>query len=120
MASLTFDENKITIGDLEDFEDATGLTIEEALKPVPLQGDDGKPVRHNCETDDCDDDPCKDNGRPVMTVRMRPKVLKGLVWIATRHDQPDFTIEDARNVRVSELQIIRAGDGDDDGDDPKD
>lgn len=119
MASLTFDENLITIGDLEDFEDATGLTIEEALKPVPVHDDDGKPVRHNCAEDECDDDPCKDNGRPVMTVKMRPKVLKGLVWIATRHDDPTFTIEDARNVRISSLNIIRAGDGDE-SDDPKD
>ena len=120
MASLTFDENKITIGDLEDFEDATGVTIEDALKPVPILGEDGKPVRHDCATDVCDDDSdsetCRDNGRPVLAVKMRPKVLKGLVWIATRHDDPDFTLENARAVRVSELNIVRA---DDESDDPK-
>lgn len=129
MAKLVFDENNLTIGDLEDFEDATGIELQDAIKPVPLKDDENKPVRHDCTEDECDPDnfknegdaTCQENGRPVLTVKVRPKVLKALVWIANRHENPDFSIEDARNVKVTELEIIREGDGDDAGGvDPKD
>lgn len=103
MAKLIFNENDLTIGDLEDFEDAVGIELTEALKPTTVKGEDGKPVRD-------------DDGRPVQAVDITAKVLKGLVWIANRHDNPDFTLEDARNVKVTDLEIVRA---DDESDDPK-
>lgn len=109
MAKITFDENTLTIGDLEDFEDAIGVELTEALKPVSLRDEEGVVVRHDCANDDheCSGDPCKDAGRPVQTVKMTAKVLKGLVWIASRQDDPTFTLADARNVKVTELDIVR-------------
>lgn len=109
MAKLVFDENELTIGDLEDFEVATGLEMQDALKPVPLKGEDGKPLRD-------------EDGRPEMMVTVTAKILKALVWIANRHENPEFTLEDARNVKVTELEIIReSGDDDNSGaTDPKD
>lgn len=112
MAKLIFDENSLTIGDLEDFEDAIGESLTKALKPVAVRDDEGNIVRD-------------DKGRPEETVDMSAKVLKGLIWIAQRQDDPDFTLADARNVKVTELDIVRAEeDGDSDSksgtSDPKD
>lgn len=109
MAKLIFDENNLTIGDLEDFEDATGVELQNALKPVPLRDDEGNLVRN-------------DKGEVERGVEIKPKMLKALVWIANRHDDESFTLDDARRVKVTELEIIRQ---DDDADtapeaDPKD
>lgn len=110
MTKLVFDENRLTIGDMEDFETATGVELTEALKPVKVLDEDGKPER----------DP--ETGKPAMAVKVTAKTLKGLVWIANRHDNPDFTLDDARNTRVTDLEIIRADDDDESAGeaDPKD
>lgn len=102
---LTFNENDLTIGDLEDFEAAVGMQISEALRPVTVRDDEGNVVR----------DP--ETGRPEQTVSLSAKALKGLVWIAKRQEDPAFTLEDARSVKVTELDIVRADD--DEAADPK-
>lgn len=107
MTKLVFDENRLTIGDMEDFETATGVELTEALKPVALTDGDGNPVRD------------EKTGRPEMAVKVTAKTLKGLVWIANRHENPDFSLDDARNTRVTDLEIIRADDEDGEAD-PKD
>ena len=115
MAKLVFNENDLTIGDMEDFEDAVGVPLTEALKPVKVRDDEGNLVRHSCAESGCDES-CKDNGRPEETVNMTAKVLKALIWIASRQDNPDFTLEDARNVKVTELDIVRRDDESEDSD----
>ncbi len=128
MTKIVFDENTLTIGDLEDFEDAIGMSLTTALKPIPVRdAETGEVVRHDCRNDECegavnDDGFCRENGRPLQTVDMKAKVLKGLIWIANRQENPEFTLADARNVKVTELDIVRL---DDEGDaspeaDPKD
>lgn len=97
MARLTFNENELTIGDLEDFEEVTGVSITDALKSEKVRDDDGNLVRD------------EETGRPVEAVKMSAKTLKALVWITSRKDDPAFTLEDARNVRITELDIVRAG-----------
>lgn len=109
MAKFTFDENQLTIGDLEDFEDAVGKELHEALKPHPVRDENGDVVRN------------EETGRPEQEVRVGAKVLKALVWIMKRHEDESFSIEDARKVRVTELDIVRLNEGDDnESPDPKD
>jgi len=111
MTSMTFDENNLTIGDLEDFEDAIGVPLTEALKPVPVRDPETNEIVRD------------EKGRPEQTINMSAKVLKGLIWIANRHENPDFSLEDARSVKVTELDIVRAGDDDESDDEdsaPKD
>jgi hypothetical protein len=81
-----------------------GAPLHEALKAVPEKDDDGKIV-----TDE--------SGRPVTTVKMSAKALRHLVWIIKRADDPTFTAEDARSVRVGELELVAA---DDEAEAPKD
>lgn len=50
-------------------------------------------------------------GRPLSEVfkggeaAFDAKVIKAMVWIAFRRDDPEFSLDDARNVKVSEIDI---------------
>ena len=91
--TIKFDEDNLTLGDLEDFEDTVGVGLFEALKPVTVIGEDGKPERD-------------EKGAPVQEVNLTAKALKALVWIVLRAERPNFTLEDARNVKVTALEIV--------------
>lgn len=97
---LVVDPSNMTIGDLEDFEDVVGMSMDKAFKPVPLLDENGEKVMG--EPDD------KGRVRPVMTVELSTKALKALIWIIKRQSDSSFTLDDARNVRVSELELSGA------------
>ena len=84
MTALRFDENEITVGDLEDFEDITGRPLEEVLAEFR----DRKP---------------EDTSLPPL------KVLKAIIFLAKRHEDPAFTAAMARDVKISELEIVPIG-----------
>jgi hypothetical protein len=75
---LRISEDDLTVGDLEDFEDIVGRPIGEVLPRTRAEAKGWVPSA---------------------------KVLKALVFIAKRRDDPGFTIEDARRVRVTELEL---------------
>lgn len=95
------DPDAFTLGDMEDFEDVTGKTLKDALKPVPLLDDEG-----NRQFDE--------KGRPLSEANVTAKVLTALVWLAHRSTtNPDFTLAEARKVKVTELVFV----GDDEPED---
>lgn len=94
--TLSIDENEFTIGDLEDFEDACGQSLMEVLRPKAVLDDDG-----NKQFDE--------SGRPVTQSEIPLKGLKALIWIVKRREVPGFSLEDARNVKVSALEYSNAG-----------
>ena len=98
--NIRFDEDNLTIGDLEDFEDAVGVPLFDALKQVRQYDDEG-----NLVTDE--------RGRPVMAVNLTAKAMKGLVWITLRQERPGFSLDDARSVKVTALEWVAAEDGSD-------
>lgn len=98
---LVVDPSRLTIGDLEDFEDVTGVSLDKAFRPVVQKDEDGNKV-------------LDERGRPVSAVELSAKALKALIWILKRQDNPGFTLADARNVKVDELVI----EGDDEDEDP--
>lgn len=102
MSTLNFNPDDLTIGDLEDFEDITGQTFDEAFKSVPVKDDEG-----NIERDD--------KGRPVKAVKVTAKVIKALVYVIYRKDDPDFTLDDARNVKITALNMLGGDDEDPEG-----
>lgn len=73
---LRVDPDELTIGDLEDFEDASGQAFEDAF----AEGPDG-------------------NVKPSL------KAIKAIVWVVKRQSNPAFTLEDARKVKLADLQI---------------
>ena len=102
MSKVVFDENKLTLGDLEDFEDYVGKALHDALKRVPVR---------DPETNEVVKD---DDGRPEMTVNVSMKVLTAMTYISRRHDNPDYTIADARAEKISDLEIVEDTSGDED------
>lgn len=93
MASkIKLNMDDLTLGDLEDYEDYVGMPLADALKERPIIGDDGQVVRD-------------ERGRPKKEVQLTIKALTGIVWVVERTANPDFTVEDARKVKVSELEI---------------
>ncbi len=89
---LQIDPDALTIGDLEDFEEGVGKPLHEALKPTPVLDEDGNKVFDA-------------KGRPELQVNLSAKALRYLVWIVKRQTDPSFTPDDARKVRVGQLEL---------------
>ncbi|MFC7979512.1 hypothetical protein ACFUT3_30305 [Streptomyces cinereoruber] len=91
--ALRIDPDTLTIGDLEDFEDVVGAPLYDALQPKPVIGADGRKV-------------LDEKGRPELQTQISTKALKALIWITQRAEKPDFSLADARAVRVSALELV--------------
>jgi hypothetical protein len=95
--ALRIDPDVLTIGDLEDFEDVVGKPLYDVLQPKPVIDSDGKKV-------------LDEKGRPELQTQISTKALKALIWISQRAEKPDFSLDDARNVRVSALELVGVDD----------
>lgn len=78
---LRFSVERITVGDMEDLEEITGRPFSDLIELLGKAESGGK-------------------------LSIPIKVLKALVFIIYRQENPDFTIEDARKVKVTELEIV--------------
>lgn len=105
MSSLLIDPKTLTIGDMEDFESIAGIPLQEAFKGRPVKDDDGVVQRD-------------ERGRPIKAVQPTATELKAIIYIIKRQDNPAFTVEDARNTTISELEIL-TGPGPEAKPDPK-
>lgn len=102
---ISLNPDELTLGDLEDFEEATGKSIQDALKAQPVYEDDGVTRKFD------------DKGRPLSEAKISAKTLSALVWLVKRQANPDFTLQDARRVRVAELIIEDSEPEDSEGND---
>lgn len=100
MTKLRFDPEDLSLGELEEFEEATGKPLDQAMSEQPVVDADGKPVRDK-------------RGRPLRQVRMSMREVIALMWLIRRRDQPDFTLDDARKVKVADLNELELVSGDD-------
>lgn len=89
---INFNEDDLTLGDMEDFENIAGQSLLDALAPKAIIGPDGRPVRD-------------EDGRPLSEVQVTAKALIGLVYITLRRDDPTFTVAQARNIKVGSLNL---------------
>lgn len=67
--NLAIDIETLTIGELEEIEDITGLAFGN-----------------------------------IDWAHLSARLMRALVYIVARRDNPDFTVEDARNVRLTQLK----------------
>lgn len=79
--TVKVDIDALTMGDLLDFEEFVGRDLFEVLPTTPKEAEGWRPSA---------------------------KVLVALVWLTKRSENPDYTIEDARKVRVSALELAAA------------
>lgn len=78
---LVFDESTLTVGDLEDFEDIAGATMTSLAPLFSGQSGDG-------------------------TVDLPMKVLRGLVVVLGRKEDPSITADSVRSWPIEKLQQI--------------
>lgn len=75
---LTLNPDALTFGDMEDFESYTGQPLMDTFSKI---GNDGS------------------------LTGLGAKAVVGIVWICGRVSNPDFTVEEARKVRMTEIEI---------------
>lgn len=80
---LRFSINDITVGDMEDIEEITGEPFEDVIDKL-TGGEEGK-------------------------LRVPLKVIKAIVFVVKRQSDPDFTLDQARRVKFSELELELEG-----------
>lgn len=95
MSALNLNPEDLSLGDLEDFENITGKSLQDALAAKPVLDDNGKQVKDA-------------KGRPLREAQLSITVIKALVYLTKRRENPAFTLEDARNVKVTELNFTEA------------
>lgn len=92
---ITFNPNDLTVGDLEDFEDITGKTLEDAFKPRVVRDEVTNKVVIDPKTK-----------RPMTETPMTAKMLLAIVYITGRKTEPNFSVDDARKTKVDELVLV--------------
>lgn len=75
--------NDLSLGEAEFFEEATGIPLEDVTEKYRV-----------------DDNP-KDKKKPALPI----KALTALVCIAKRREDSEFTMEQARSLKISELSF---------------
>lgn len=100
--SMNMDE--LTFGELEVFEDVTGLVMSEAVKIVTvIDSKTGMPVP----------DPEDPKGRPLKETRMSVKAMMGMVYISMLRDDPTVQFADIKKMRLSdiEMEVVEGDEG---------
>jgi len=93
---IDLDQDQMTLGDLETFEEVTGMTFSSALKKVPVIGPDGVQEK--------DPDPAA-KGAGLFRIEMASKGLLAMVYISLKRDNPDVTMEYVRSLKLGEIDF---------------
>ncbi len=101
--SMNMDE--LTFGELEIFEDVTGLVMSDAVRSEIVRDKDNRPVA----------DPDDPKGRPLREVRMGVKAMMGMVYLSMRKDNPDVSFEDVRQLKMGDIDFDLSDSGDEEG-----
>lgn len=102
--SMNMDD--LTFGELETFEDVTGLAMSEAVKTV---------VVVDPKTGLAVPDPEDPRGRPLKETRMSVKAMMGMVYISMLRENPDITFAEIKKIKLSEIEMDLVEGADDAG-----
>lgn len=86
----------LTFGELEEFENITGLILSEAMKSE---------IVRDPKTGQAVPDPEDPKGRPLRETRMSVKTMMGLVYIVLKRDNPDITFDEVKKIRVNDIDF---------------
>lgn len=87
-----WDPDEWTFEDLETFEEVTGLTLDEALRPGSFRDGNGHLVKDS-------------KGRPVKSLRLSAKTLMAITLIEKRKLDPDYTLAQAKKEKFESLSL---------------
>jgi hypothetical protein len=91
--SVNMDE--LTFGELEEFEDVTGMVMSDAVRTEFVRDKNGNKVP----------DPDDPKGRPLQETKMGVKAMMGLVFLALRRDDPSITWEKVKGMKLSDIEF---------------
>jgi hypothetical protein len=91
--SINMDD--LTFGEMELFEDVTGMVMSDAIKTEFVRDKNGNKVA----------DPDDPKGRPLTETKMGVKAMMGMVFLSMRRDNPDLTWETVRQMKISDIDF---------------
>jgi hypothetical protein len=104
---ISINMDDLTFGELEQFEEVTGLVMSDAVKTEYVRDKDGRMVA----------DPDDPKGRPLTETKMGVKAMMGMVFLSLRRDNPDITWEQVRQMKLSDIDFEVVENDDDEGKD---
>lgn len=92
---ISVNMDDLTFGELELFEDVTGMVMSDAIRQEVVRDKQGRPLP----------DPDDPKGRPLKEVKMSAVAMMGMVFLALKRENPDTTLDDVRALRMSEVDF---------------
>lgn len=93
---ITLNMDDLTFGEMEDFEEVTGLVMSDAVRSEIVR--DPKTGRAVPDPDD-------PKGRPLKESKMSARAMIGLVFVALRRDNPDITFDEVKRMKMSDVDF---------------
>ncbi len=98
---IKFNQDTMTLGDYEQFEELTGMAFSDAVRTMIVRDEKGIPVP----------DP-ENGGRPLQEVKMSMKALIALLFVTERKVDPSITMDAIREMPITEIEFEVPKDGD--------
>jgi hypothetical protein len=103
--SINMDD--LTFGELEVFEDVTGMVMSDAIKTDFVRDAKGNKVA----------DPDDPKGRPLTETKMGVRAMMGMVFLSMRRDNPELTWDEVRQMKLSDIDFEVVENDDEEGKD---
>lgn len=106
---ISINMDDLTFGELEVFEDVTGLVMSDAIKTEFVRDAKGNKIP----------DPDDPKGRPLQETKMGVKAMMGMVFLSLRRDNPEITWEQVRQMKLSDIdfEVVENDEGKDESED---
>src|ERR1700752_4678742 len=102
---ISVNMDDLTFGELEIFEEVTGLVMSDAIKTEYVRDKQGNRVP----------DPDDPKGRPLTETKMGVKAMMGMVFLSMRRDEPTLTWADIQQMKLSDVDFELTENDDEEG-----
>lgn len=92
---ISINMDDLTFGELEVFEDITGMVMSDAIKTEFVRDSKGNKIP----------DPDDPKGRPLQETKMGVKAMMGMVFLSLRRDNPEITWESVRQMKLADIDF---------------
>lgn len=92
---ISMDMDQLTFGELELFENVTGMVMSDAIKTDFVRDKNGQKVA----------DPDDPKGRPLQETKMSARAMMGMVYLSLVRDGEDVTWEDVKKLKLSDVDF---------------
>lgn len=92
---ISINMDDLTFGELEQFEEVTGLVMSDAIKTEFVRDKNGNKVA----------DPDDPKGRPLTETKMSVRAMMGMVYLSMRRDNPDVTWAQITAMKLSDVDF---------------